>query len=97
MRLALGVEAAVGLVLAAAFVVGYARVPGWWRTQAGRHVMTLTALLGLLLGLLLLGRIVGGLPPVVWVLGVGGLDVLLAGRLWLLIRVQRSRRSGLRR
>jgi hypothetical protein len=90
MRLLLGVEAGAGLLAALSFVVLYARVPGWWRTSAGRHLMAMTAIIGTLFGLLLVGRIVGGLPMVVWVVAVAVLDGLLVHRVWLLVRAQRD-------
>jgi hypothetical protein len=89
MRLLLGIEAGIGLLAAAVFVVGYMRVRGWWGSPEGRHLMAMTAIIGTLFALLLVGRIVGGLPPIVWVIAVGALDGLLVHRVWLLIRAQR--------
>ncbi len=90
MRLAIAVESAVALLATLAFVVGYARVPGWWRTGAGRHMMSLTGILAVLFGMLLAGRIVGGLPMVAWVVAVAVLDGLLIAQVWLLHRAQRG-------
>lgn len=90
MRLILGVEFGVGLLATAVFVAGYLRVRGWWGSPEGRHMMAFTAVLGVMFGLLLLGRIVGGLPPLVWVVVGAVLDALLIHRVWLLIRAKRS-------
>lgn len=90
LRDVLSVEAALGLLLSLAFVARYLAVRGWWRTDAGRHMMVATVVLGTILGLLLTGphRLL------VWVVAVGALDAVLAGQLLLLLRAQRRRRRG---
>lgn len=83
MRTILAIESALGAVLCGVFVGRYLAVRGWWRSQAGRHIMTMTALLGVMLCTFAAGRLVGGLPSWVWVLELAALDVVLLGRLYL--------------
>lgn len=90
MRGWLSVEAGVGLALAAAFVLRYLAVPGWWQSKAGRHMMVATVILGLLFGLLLTGP----WPLPMWVAAVGALDAVLAGQLLLLLLLQRAERRA---
>lgn len=89
LRDVLSLEAAIGLALSLAFIGRYLAVRDWWRTEAGRHMMTATVVLGMVLGLLLTGP----WPLLAWVVALGALDAVLAGQLLLLVRAQRRRRA----
>lgn len=91
MRTTFLVEAVVGFAAALTFVIGYLR-SGWWRSEVGRHLMSMTALLGALLGLIVAGRIFGPLPQGVWAVGMGVLDVLLIRRVLLMIKARHVER-----
>lgn len=91
MRTIFLVEAIVGAGAALAFVIGYARA-GWWRSEVGRHLMSMTALLGALLGLIVIGRAFGPLPQGVWAVGMGTLDILLVRRVFLMIKARHAER-----
>lgn len=89
----------VSAVLAWAFCVGYHLSARWWRSEAGRHVMTFTAALGVVLSLWSVGALLsperGPWWDVVRLIAFTGVPASLAWRLWMLWRLQI--RPGLRR
>lgn len=86
------VESAVALAAILTFIVLYAaRTPGWWRTPEGRHMMGLSAMLGVLFTLVFVGRVMGrGAGLTAWTLAMAGLDFILVAQVFLLLRLQRK-------
>lgn len=82
----------VSAVLAWAVCVLYHLSARWWRSEAGRHVMTFTAVLALVLSL----WVVGALTPaakgqwwqIVRLVAFVGVPVSLGWRLWMVWRLQ---------
>lgn len=93
--------AVVGLLACGWFVVAYQVTTGgdWRHSAAGRHLMTFTATLGLLFGLIMLGRAWPDYPgrSVVVPLALAALVVLLVRRCVLLHTAQHPREPSGRR
>jgi hypothetical protein len=64
------------------------RSVGWWRSDAGRNLMAVMAILLVLLGLVVVGRWWGPLPHWIWTVGVGVLDAAIWWRVIILWRKQ---------
>ena len=73
------------------FVTVYWSTAPWWRREWGRHTMAFVASLGLLVGLILAGRIWGDYPGrrQLVLISFAALTVLLWQRVYLVIRAQR--------
>lgn len=75
-----------------AFVVLYAwRSIGWWRSDAGRNLMVVMAVLLALFGLVVAGRWLGPLPHWLWSVGLVSLDIAIWWRVIILWRKQHER------
>lgn len=94
MKTALLVVFCVDTALAVLFPILYAALaPGWRRTPIGRHFFAYTSVMGALM-LLAVVSLVWRAPEWLWLTAYVALGVLLAHRIYLLIKVQRaSRRS----
>lgn len=94
MKTALLVVFCADTALAVLFPVAYAvLVPGWRSTALGRHMMAYTSVVAGLMLLSVLAVTVGlSAPAWVWLVGYVALGVVLAHRIWLLVRVQRQSR-----
>lgn len=83
-------EIAAGLLAGLFFVVRFA-FTRWWRTAAGMAMMGLYFTLTVIFGLWLPARLLGPLPPVVWVVVLA----VLVSVLWTItIMMWRSQRRG---
>lgn len=90
MRTVILVELAVAVAAGIAFVALYAWKSRWTTTPMGRHMMAFAAVTtGEAASLLALGLGVR-VPPWVFVIGFGLLDLLVIQRLVLLMRAQRA-------
>lgn len=87
MRTLITVEMAVAALGYVTFIVGYLRV-SWRKTREGRHVMFTTAVLAALIIMWFIGRVTGGLPPILWAIALGGLAVAAWWRVALFYRRQ---------
>jgi hypothetical protein len=87
-RTAIIVLVLVCFLESAAFVGLYSR-SAWSSTAMGRHLMSLGAVLTVLFGMVLAGWLVGPLPRILWVAGLGALAGVLGWRIQLLLRAQR--------
>ncbi|MET9222303.1 hypothetical protein ABZX65_26555 [Streptomyces sp. NPDC003300] len=82
-------------VTAAVFAVTYQRVAPWWTTRVGRHLMALTATVGLFGAYTVLiyfwphGAVAAVLRCCRVAIGLG-MIVLLVRQSWLLVRTQRE-------
>jgi hypothetical protein len=86
-------------VLAWVFVIAYHLSARWWESEAGRHVMTLTAVIAVVTSLWSVGALLaptrGDWWDVVRLVAFTGVPICLGWRLWMLYRLQI--RPGLRR
>jgi hypothetical protein len=85
-------------VLAWAVCVMYHLSARWWEKEAGRHVMTFTAVLALVLTLWAVGAVTPTKGPwwgITRLVAFTGIPVSLGWRLWMVYRLQI--RPGLRR
>lgn len=92
-------EVLAGAAGALASVVWYFVRARWWRTEMGRHLMSYTSVIALLLALLVLRKVVGDYPgrAAVSTVALAALDYVIWRRLWLLVRALGRRRDEARR
>lgn len=87
----------VSAALAWAFCIGYHLSARWWESRAGRHLMTFTGALAVVLTLWAVGAVTPTKGPwweVTRLVAFTGIPASLGWRLWLLYRLQiRPRRS----
>lgn len=89
---------AVSAVLAVAICVLYHRSARWWESEAGRHVMSFTGVIALVLWLWLIGALTQTQDRPWWdvvrLVAFTGVPWVLGWRLWLLYKLQiRPRRQ----
>lgn len=82
--------AGVGLAELAWFVWRYATGSPWRSTPAGKALMAVMIVLGVMFALIFTARLMGGLGAVVWTVALGTLDVVIFQWLRLLHREQRN-------
>lgn len=93
MRDILTVLFGAGAVGAVTFVVLYLTgSPGWWRSDTGRNLAAMMAVLAVLLVLVAGGRVWGPIPRVAWAILLGGLDTVIWWRVAILWRRQHDSR-----
>jgi hypothetical protein len=89
----------VSAVLAWAVCIAYHLSARWWASEAGRHLMTFTAVLAVVLTLWTVGALTpttkGGWWQIVRLVAFTGVPLSLGWRLWMVYRLQI--RPGLRR
>lgn len=77
--------------LASAFCVLYHLSAPWWRSEEGRHTMSFTGVIAVVLTLWTIGAMTPAHGPwwlVVRLVAFSGVPLVLAWRLWLLWRLQ---------
>lgn len=92
MTAAITVAIGAGFLAMVVFVGLYWR-SDWRHTSVGRNLMALPAVLGGLLGLLLVARVAGTLPMWLWLGGIVSLDAVMWWRVWILWRLQHGQSS----
>lgn len=92
-RMAYTVLLAVAFGGALTFIILYAaRSPRWYRSSTGRWLMANKGMLAALLALALLARMLH-FPPPVWMISLGGFDLVVWWGVVVLIAAQRKEKD----
>jgi hypothetical protein len=89
----LAAESAIGLTQMATLTLLYGLRSNWRSSPAGLVLLGSFGIKAIIFGMILLGRLIGPLGIVPWVIAVGAFDLIQFGWLWLVIREQASRRD----